>query len=107
MGGTDVFEIHARLSQKQRTDESDRFRMADAGILFTSDVSSRGLDYPGVTDVIQIGAAHSKEEYIHRLGRTGRKGVAGRGLLLLHEFERGFLERVTDFNLIEVAVVEE
>eukprot|EP00931_Biecheleriopsis_adriatica_P076254 TRINITY_DN49986_c0_g1_i1.p1 TRINITY_DN49986_c0_g1~~TRINITY_DN49986_c0_g1_i1.p1 ORF type:complete len:621 (+),score=153.56 TRINITY_DN49986_c0_g1_i1:155-1864(+) len=97
-----VFEIHARLNQKQRTEESDRFRAAADGILFTSDVSSRGLDYPGVTDVIQMGAAHSKAEYIHRLGRTGRGGNRGRGLLLLHEFEQSFLKELADLPLTQV-----
>ncbi|CAJ1351124.1 unnamed protein product [Effrenium voratum] len=102
--GTDlaVFEIHARRSQKQRTEESDKFRAAEGGILFTSDVSSRGLDYPGVTEVVQMGAPRSKEEYIHRLGRTGRAGQEGRGLLLVHEFERGFLEQLKDLPLIEM-----
>ncbi|CAL1166678.1 unnamed protein product [Cladocopium goreaui] len=97
-----VFEIHARRSQKQRTEESEKFRAASSGILFTSDVSSRGLDYPGVTHVVQMGAAHSRAEYIHRLGRTGRAGANGQGLLLLHEFERDFLEKLTDLTLTEL-----
>lgn len=98
----EVMEIHARLKQSQRTKASERFRQASSGLLFTSDVSSRGLDYPGVTDVIQVGAPHDKAEYIHRLGRTGRSGHSGTGLLLLHEFERGFLEQLSDLPL-EVA----
>lgn len=97
-----VFEIHARRSQKQRTEESEKFRAASSGILFTSDVSSRGLDYPGVTHVVQMGAAHSRAEYIHRLGRTGRAGANGQGLLLLHDFERDFLEKLTDLTLTEL-----
>ena len=44
----EVFEIHARLKQDKRTHQSEAFREASSGILFTSDVSSRGLDYPGV-----------------------------------------------------------
>ncbi|CAK0841172.1 unnamed protein product [Prorocentrum cordatum] len=52
-----VFEIHAQIKkQETRTEASNQFRDAVSGILFTSDVSSRGLDYPGVTDVIQMGA---------------------------------------------------
>lgn len=97
----EVFEIHSRRSQKQRTDESERFRIATGGLLFTSDITSRGLDYPGITEVIQLGAPHSKAEYIHRLGRTGRGGNAGRGLLLLHEFEKGFLQELADLPITE------
>ena len=84
-----------------RTEESEKFRAAKTGLLFTSDVSSRGLDYPGVTHVVQMGAAHSKAEYIHRLGRTGRAGAKGRGLLLLHDFERGFLDQLADLDVKE------
>jgi len=87
----DVFEIHSRRKQAQRMDESERFRATNRGVLFTSDVSARGLDYPGVAEVIQVGAPDSREDYLHRLGRTGRAGRAGRGLLLLHDFERNFL----------------
>ncbi|CAE8698198.1 unnamed protein product, partial [Polarella glacialis] len=61
------------------------------------------LDYPGVTQVVQVGAPHSKDEYIHRLGRTGRAGNSGRGLLLLHDFEaRSFLAELADLPLVEV-----
>ena len=75
-------------------------------MLFTSDVSSRGLDYPSVTHVVQMGAAHSRAEYIHRLGRTGRAGAEGQGLLLLHDFERGFLEQLSDLDIKEAAEVD-
>jgi superfamily II DNA/RNA helicase len=40
--------------------------------MFTSDVSARGVDYPDVTHVIQVGMAPKRESYIHRLGRTGK-----------------------------------
>jgi superfamily II DNA/RNA helicase len=57
----------------------------------TSDVSARGLDYPDVTHVVQIGAPPSRETYIHRVGRTGRAGKQGEGMLILPEMERDFL----------------
>lgn len=49
-----MFELHSRKSQSFRTRTSDAFRAAKEGILFTSDVSARGVDYPGVTDVVQV-----------------------------------------------------
>ena len=91
----------------KRTEESERFRAASRGMLFTSDVSSRGLDYPGVTHVVQLGAAHSRAEYIHRLGRTGRAGAEGHSLLLLHDFERNFLEQLKDLDIKEKVREEE
>lgn len=60
-------------------------------MLFTSDVTSRGLDYPHVTAVIQLGAPESRAEYLHRAGRTGRRERSGLSILLLHDFERSWL----------------
>ncbi len=68
-----------------RTKMSNTFRKTtdQPTILVTSDVSARGVDYPGVTRVIQVGIPHSMEQYIHRVGRTGRAGMDGRGDLVL------------------------
>jgi ATP-dependent RNA helicase MSS116, mitochondrial len=52
--GLPVFELHSRKSQPYRTRTAANFREAKEAILFTSDVSARGVDYPGVTDVVQV-----------------------------------------------------
>jgi ATP-dependent RNA helicase MSS116, mitochondrial len=83
-----IWEIHSRMSQSSRSRSSDSFRSAKKGILFSSDVSQRGLDYPDVSLVVQYGAPRSRNDYIHRLGRTGRAGKSGKGLLVLMPFER-------------------
>ncbi|CAD7936777.1 unnamed protein product [Amoebophrya sp. A120] len=88
-----TYEIHSRKSQAQRTKTSDAFREADTGILFSSDVSARGLDYPNVTHVLQIGAPASLEQYTHRMGRTARAGEMGESVLLLCDFEKDVLGR--------------
>jgi ATP-dependent RNA helicase MSS116 len=90
----EIVEIHSRKSQANRNKASDRFRAAKCAILFTSDVSARGVDYPGVTTVIQFGLPDSREQYIHRLGRTGRAGKAGKGWLVLANYERTFLREL-------------
>jgi ATP-dependent RNA helicase MSS116 len=89
--GRRVWELHGKMHQRERSTISTRFRNAPKGVLFTSDVSARGVDYPNVTHVIQIGAAGDRETYIHRLGRTGRAGKRGKGLLILPEVEKSFL----------------
>ncbi|GJN93328.1 hypothetical protein Rhopal_006375-T1 [Rhodotorula paludigena] len=88
-----IVEIHSKKNQTQRTRASDLFRRASSGysILVTSDVSARGVDYPGVTRVIQVGIPPSRDMYIHRVGRTGRAGKAGRGDLVLLPWESGFI----------------
>lgn len=52
--GLPVLELHSRKSQPYRTRTAAAFREAKEAILFTSDVSARGVDYPGVTDVVQV-----------------------------------------------------
>lgn len=84
--GATVLEIHSRKSQGHRTKASDAFRTKKNVILFTSDVSARGVDYPDVTMVVQVGLVE-RATYIHRLGRTARAGKQGRGVLLLCDFE--------------------
>ena len=70
--GTRVLEMHSRRSQTQRTRVADQFRDGANLIMFSSDVSARGMDYPDVTAVIQVGMPSDKAQYIHRLGRTAR-----------------------------------
>ena len=90
--GQYVLEIHSKKTQAYRTTVSQRFRTLQRGTLFSSDVSARGVDYPNVTHVIQVGLPMSSEAYVHRLGRTGRAGTTGEGILVLTEAEAGFLE---------------
>jgi superfamily II DNA/RNA helicase len=86
-GNDIIWEIHSRMSQSSRSRASNAFRNARRGILFSSDVSARGLDYPDVSLVVQMGAPSSEQDYIHRIGRTGRAGKLGRSLLVLLPFE--------------------
>eukprot|EP00615_Pteridomonas_danica_P010254 CAMPEP_0114352438 /NCGR_PEP_ID=MMETSP0101-20121206/17954_1 /TAXON_ID=38822 ORGANISM="Pteridomonas danica, Strain PT" /NCGR_SAMPLE_ID=MMETSP0101 /ASSEMBLY_ACC=CAM_ASM_000211 /LENGTH=628 /DNA_ID=CAMNT_0001492855 /DNA_START=54 /DNA_END=1940 /DNA_ORIENTATION=+ len=90
--GRSCVEIHSRKSQSFRDKASKMFHDNTNLILFTSDVTARGLDYPDVTSVIQIGLT-SKEQYIHRLGRTARAGRDGDGMLLLMDFEQQAMQK--------------
>jgi ATP-dependent RNA helicase MSS116 len=88
-----IYQIHSKRTQGARTTASNAFRgdRSGAAILVTSDVSARGVDYPGVTRVIQVGSPGSTEQYVHRVGRTGRAGKSGRADLLLLPFEQNFV----------------
>ena len=99
-----VVELHSKKSQSSRNTASDSFRRAKNAFLFTSDLSARGIDYPDVSQVIQIGIPESREQYIHRLGRTARAGKEGEGLLVLFPFESKFL---SDLKGLEVPSDEE
>lgn len=80
-----TWNIHSKLTQAQRTRAADRFRESESGILFTSDVTARGMDFPDVTHVVQVGSVPNREQYIHRLGRTGRQNKDGEGWLILSQ----------------------
>ncbi|KAF9601020.1 hypothetical protein IFM89_015005 [Coptis chinensis] len=99
-----VREIHSRKPQSYRTRVSDEFHKSKGLILVTSDVSARGVDYPDVTLVIQVGLPADREQYIHQLGRTGRKGKEGKGILLLAPWEESFLSSVKDLPITKAPV---
>lgn len=88
-----VFELHSRKSQSQRVRATQAFSESQSAILCSSDVTARGVDFPGVTSVIQVGLPSSGEQYIHRLGRTARAGAAGSGVLILAPYEQFFLRK--------------
>ncbi|CAI7865234.1 unnamed protein product [Closterium sp. NIES-53] len=93
--GATILEIHSRKSQAHRTRVSGEFRAAKGRVvMFTSDVSARGVDYPDVSLVLQVGLPADRAQYIHRLGRTGRAGKEGHGVLLLSPWEKPFLPRL-------------
>ncbi|KAE9614152.1 putative RNA helicase [Lupinus albus] len=94
-----VREIHSRKPQIYRTRISDEFKESKQLILVSSDVSSRGMNYPDVTLVIQVGMPTDREQYIHRLGRTGREGKEGEGILLIAPWEEYFLHEIKDLPL--------
>ncbi|KAG2380213.1 DEAD-box ATP-dependent RNA helicase [Vigna angularis] len=100
-----VREIHSRKPQSYRTRVSEEFRKSKGLILVTSDVSARGVDYPDVTLVLQVGLPADREQYIHRLGRTGRRGKEGQGILLLAPWEEFFLSTVKDLPIEKAPVV--
>ncbi|KAF9268680.1 DEAD-domain-containing protein [Marasmius fiardii PR-910] len=108
---TKVMEIHSKRPQHFRTQISDAFKndKSGASILVSSDVSARGVDYPLVTRVIQVGIPSNRSQYVHRVGRTGRglKQVQGRGDLVLLPWEVGFISwQLTDIPIKPVTVTE-
>ena len=144
INGTRVIEMHSKLTQGGRQRASNEFRSGpqhrhrrnDSGrakkmpaILVTSDVSARGVDYPDVTRVIQLGVPSSEALYVHRVGRTGRgastlesssqqpssqprtstdvEGIAEprhRADLLLLPWEAGYRRQLAQFPIKELSV---
>ncbi|MBA2935002.1 DEAD/DEAH box helicase [Sphingomonas sp. CGMCC 1.13654] len=76
-------EIHGDMEQAQRIAELDRFKAGDINILVASDVAARGLDIKGVSHVFNFDAPWHPDDYVHRIGRTGRAGATGKAFTLI------------------------
>ena len=80
--GYDAAPIHGDLDQSQRTRTLDGFRAGDLRILVASDVAARGLDVPAVSHVFNFDVPSHPEDYVHRIGRTGRAGRDGKAMMI-------------------------
>jgi len=81
--GFDAAAIHGDLPQAARTETLERFRNGDLKLLIGSDVAARGLDIPAVSHVFNFAPPPKDEDYIHRIGRTGRAGREGESYTLV------------------------
>ena len=76
--GFSAGEIHGDMEQSARIAELDRFKAGTINILVASDVAARGLDVKGVSHVFNFDTPWHPDDYVHRIGRTGRAGATGR-----------------------------
>ena len=81
--GFSVGALHGDLDQRARMAALDAFRNDQVQLLVCSDVAARGLDIPDVSHVINYDAPHHSEDYVHRIGRTGRAGKTGVALTIV------------------------
>lgn len=78
-----VGTLHGDITQDQRKITLDHFRQGRTTVLVATDVAARGLDIPGVELVVNMDMAYSGDEYLHRIGRTGRADSEGRAVSLV------------------------
>ena len=81
--GFSAGEIHGDMDQSARIAELDRFKDGTINILCCSDVAARGLDVKGVSHVFNFDTPWHPDDYVHRVGRTGRAGATGRAITLV------------------------
>ena len=80
MGIRNIRCIHSKINQKSRERIIHNFRSGKLKVLLASDVAARGIDIPNVELVINYDIPNNSEEYIHRVGRTGRAGLQGQAI---------------------------
>src|SRR5579872_6664175 len=80
--GLDAAALHGDMPQPKRTETLERFKNGEVRLLVASDVAARGLDIKGMSHVFCFDVPIHAEDYVHRIGRTGRAGMPGRSLML-------------------------
>jgi ATP-dependent RNA helicase RhlE len=75
--GIDAIAMHADKSQRERMDALERFKEGKVRVLVATDIAQRGLDIAGITHVINYNVPSQAEDYVHRIGRTGRAAATG------------------------------
>jgi ATP-dependent RNA helicase RhlE len=75
--------IHGDKTQAEREQALEDFKAGKTAVLVATDVASRGLDIEGLPQVINFDVPHSPEDYVHRIGRTGRAGLTGEAISLV------------------------
>jgi len=92
--GFDAAPIHGDLDQSMRTKTLESFRKGDLKLLVASDVAARGLDIPDVSHVFNYDVPHHADDYVHRIGRTGRAGRLGETYMLVTPADSRNLDKV-------------
>ncbi|KAK9464532.1 P-loop containing nucleoside triphosphate hydrolase protein [Lipomyces arxii] len=86
--GFKIAAIHGDLSQIQRTTALENFKNGSCPLLLATDVAARGLDIPAVKLVINLTFPLTAEDYVHRIGRTGRAGQSGKAITFFTDHEK-------------------
>jgi superfamily II DNA/RNA helicase len=92
--GFSVGQIQGDMEQADRIAEFDRFKKDEVNVLVASDVAARGLDVKGVSHVINFDVPWQPDDYIHRIGRTGRAGAKGIAITLATREDGEAIQRI-------------
>ncbi len=89
--------LHGDLPQKHRTRMMNVMRRGHARILVATDVAARGLDVPSITHVFNFDLPKFAEDYVHRIGRTGRAGASGTAISFVNRNDLPALQKIERF----------
>lgn len=94
--GFPACSIHGDKSQREREDALRSFKRGNTPVMVATDVASRGLDIPNVTQVINYDVPTNIDDYVHRIGRTGRAGNTGNALAFVNEKNSSVIRELRD-----------
>jgi len=92
--GFSVGQLHGDMSQPERFATLSKFKANEIRLLVCSDVAARGLDIGGLSHVFNFDVPIHAEDYVHRIGRTGRAGMIGHAFTLATPDDRGFVDAI-------------
>jgi ATP-dependent RNA helicase RhlE len=92
--GIECAAIHGNKSQNARTRALEDFKAYKVQVLVATDIAARGLDITELPQVVNYELPHVPEDYVHRIGRTGRAGCTGQALSLVSDDERDRLKAI-------------
>ena len=92
--GFSVGQLHGDMSQPERFATLSKFKANELRLLVCSDVAARGLDIGGLSHVFNFDVPIHAEDYVHRIGRTGRAGMTGHAFTLASPDDRGFVDAI-------------
>ena len=92
--GISAMAIHGNKSQGARTKALAEFKTGDLQVLVATDIAARGIDIDQLPHVVNFELPNVSEDYVHRIGRTGRAGATGEAVSLVCVDENGFLKEI-------------
>lgn len=98
--------IHGDKNQLQRTQALEAFKLGEVEALVATDVAARGLDIDKLSHVINFELPSTPEDYIHRIGRTGRAGSKGKAISLVSEHEKELLTNIERLLNAKLELIE-
>ncbi|MFM5917187.1 MAG: DEAD/DEAH box helicase [Novosphingobium sp.] len=99
-------EIHGDMDQSARIAELDRFKTGVVNILCCSDVAARGIDIKGVSHVYNYDTPWHPDDYVHRIGRTGRAGATGKAFTIVAPEDAEAIANVEKLTAMQIPVYE-
>jgi ATP-dependent RNA helicase RhlE len=90
----EVKTIHSNKGQNSRINSMNAFKEGNLRVLIATDVASRGIDVSGVSHVINFDVPRNYEDYVHRIGRTGRAKMSGKAISFMNKAERYHIKKI-------------
>jgi ATP-dependent RNA helicase RhlE len=102
--GISTAAIHSNRTQGQRDRALESFKRGTIRVLVATDIAARGIDVNGISHVVNLDIPQQAEDYIHRIGRTGRAGAEGDAITFITREDQQYLRRIEKYTGKHIAI---